>query len=203
MAHGRADNTGFGKCRVASTTARADDWMPTSIEVVRETRQGYPKSLGTMKPSTKPSECRRNTASSTTGPAMRAVEAVCPTIDPQIRDTISTEMSGVKVFAFSASPGIKWWISRPIATGPSTTWKVDTTSPTPSMRTRFPASMDTRVGVARGARSVDPVVISTERATSPLAMSVMRFDDVPPGHEPNKISPAAMSAGSLRRREMR
>jgi hypothetical protein len=53
-APGSEDSTGLGKCRVASTTASAEDWMPVSTDVVRATRSEYPRSLGTSHPKRKP-----------------------------------------------------------------------------------------------------------------------------------------------------
>lgn len=46
--------------------------------------------------------------------------------------------------------------------------------------TRDPTSILVRGPVTAVARRVDTVVIDTERATSPFAISVTRFDAVPP-----------------------
>jgi len=76
-APGREEWIGFGKWRVASTTASADDWIPVSTDVVRATRSEYPNSLGMPHPNTKPRECRIVTAMATAGPATSIADDVC------------------------------------------------------------------------------------------------------------------------------
>lgn len=57
----------------------------------------------------------------------------------------------------------------------------DMNIPLTSMSTMLPANQPTSADVTKGAMIVDVVVMSTERATSPPAMSVIRLLEVPPG----------------------
>ena len=89
-------------------------------------------------------------------------------------------------------------ISRPIATGASTTCRVESSSPEASTGTSDPARSDVRSGVITGAAHVETVVMSTERATSACAIRVTRFEAVPPGHAETRMRPTASGTGSAK-----
>ena len=54
----------------------------------------------------------------------------------------------------------------------------------------MPASQSTNSGVTMGARSVEAVVIPTEKATSPLQRNYIMLLETPPGQQTTKILPA-------------
>lgn len=54
-----------------------------------------------------------------------------------------------------------------------------------------------------GATSVETDVIVTDSATSPRARYETTFEDVPPGAQPTRITPAAISGGNVRDDEKR
>src|SRR5699024_9925206 len=51
-------------------------------------------------------------------------------------------------------------------------------------------------GVNNGANKVETVVIATDKATFPLAKNVMTFEAVPPGQQPTRMTPSAISGGN-------
>ena len=63
--------------------------------------------------------------------------------------------------------------------------------------THLPAKRYTKNGVTSGARRVDKIVIETDIDTFPPAMWVITFDAVPPGHDPTRIIPKAISLFTL------
>ncbi|MNE90142.1 hypothetical protein D3C80_1876240 [compost metagenome] len=65
----------------------------------------------------------------------------------------------------------------------------------PSTGRYWLANSQTRNGVMMGAASVVTEVQATESATSPFDRYVMTFDDVPPGQQPTRMTPAATSGG--------
>lgn len=83
---------------------------------------------------------------------------------------------------------------RPNATGARTTCRVDRIKSDDWILTYDPASLVVSHGVINTAATVEQAVITTERATSACAMSVTRFDAVPPGAHPTRIRPA-LNAG--------
>src|SRR5699024_2247535 len=50
-------------------------------------------------------------------------------------------------------------------------------------------------GLNNGANKVETVVIATDKATFPLAKNVMTFEAVPPGQQPTRMTPSAISGG--------
>ena len=56
-----------------------------------------------------------------------------------------------------------------------------------------------RSGVVSGASRVDSEVMPTENATSPLQRKLMMFEETPPGLQPTRMSPTAISFGKFRR----
>src|SRR5690625_3678951 len=59
------------------------------------------------------------------------------------------------------------------------------------------ASNKINAGVTNGANKVVQEVMATDKATFPLDKNVMTFDDVPPGQQPTRMTPAATSGGNL------
>ena len=53
-----------------------------------------------------------------------------------------------------------------------------------------------RPGVTSGARMVVQLVMVTDRAVSPRARKVITLEAVPPGQQPTRMTPMAMSGGS-------
>ena len=51
-------------------------------------------------------------------------------------------------------------------------------------------------GVNNGANRVVQDVIVTDNAVFPLAKNVITLDEVPPGHDPTRITPTAISGGN-------
>src|SRR5699024_7005097 len=51
-------------------------------------------------------------------------------------------------------------------------------------------------GVKNGDDKVETVVIATDKATFPLAKNVMTFEAVPPGQQPTRMTPSAISGGN-------
>jgi hypothetical protein len=82
------------------------------------------------------------------------------------------------------------------------TWRVDATRPSASTGTSDPASADVSAGVMNGAARVDAVVIITLSATSAFAISVTRFDAVPPGQHATRMTPTARGGESPKIRPM-
>mmetsp|Transcript_68934 Transcript_68934/g.164433 ORF Transcript_68934/g.164433 Transcript_68934/m.164433 type:complete len:281 (+) Transcript_68934:356-1198(+) len=170
--------------------------MPVSIDTVRETSSGSPRSFGTVYPSTNPPRCSPSTAPSSGSPAPAKEEEVWAMTDPQMSATNITQSSGVTPETDLDRPGSLVLISSPSATGASTTWRVERRRPDASTGTSEPASSDVISGVMIGAAHVDTVVISTDSATSACAIKVTRLEAVPPGHAETRISPTASGTGS-------
>ena len=82
----------------------------------------------------------------------------------------ATPTSGRKARSFLTTLGKHSLASTPSSVGTRTTWNVDSARPAASTGTSVPASTLVSSGVITIAPSVDAVVISTESATSPLAM---------------------------------
>ena len=61
--------------------------------------------------------------------------------------------------------------------------------------THCPAKPQTIKGIMIGAKSVEQVVIETDKGTSAFAKKPMTFDAVPLGQEPRRIMPTAISGG--------
>ena len=84
--------------------------------------------------------------------------------------------------------------SIPRTMGRRTTCTVEMATPTASTGTSAPSRSFAMRGVMKMAPTVVTVVMSTESATSPLAMYVQRLDAWPPLIEPTSTMPA-VSAG--------
>ena len=80
-------------------------------------------------------------------------------------------------------------------TGSTTASTIETNMPAAGTSMRSPANRSTIIGVMIGASSVEAVVIPTEKGTSPPQRNDMIFDEMPPGEQPTRISPTAISSG--------
>lgn len=78
------------------------------------------------------------------------------------------------------------------------TWMVEMAIPTGSTGTTVPRTSLAMSGVMKMHPMVVEVVITTESATSPLAMYVQRLDACPPLMEPTSTRPARRAFGSAR-----
>mmetsp|Transcript_21532 Transcript_21532/g.32494 ORF Transcript_21532/g.32494 Transcript_21532/m.32494 type:complete len:224 (+) Transcript_21532:354-1025(+) len=200
MAPGKHDE-GSLKAFEASTTARAEFCIPTSMLTVLDIFSDWPSSNFELTyPRAKPPACRPTTAARSAAPAWRAAPdaAWAATTDPQMPATASTEASGVNAPIPALSPGAKRFRATPAATGASTSWAVEASSARPSTATSEPTSARVSSGVASAAPAVDAAVIVTERATSAFAIRATKLLAVPPGQHPTNINPAARPGGSLR-----
>lgn len=105
--------------------------------------------------------------------------------------TNSTHSGGATGSSLSVTRGANVLSSIPHATGNSTTRRVPVKSSQPSNGTAAPVSLAARSGVITLASTVEHAVMATLSATSALAISVTRFEAVPPGQHPTRIVPAA------------
>ena len=80
-------------------------------------------------------------------------------------------------------------------TGTSTVWQIETNIDQNGTSMYDPASHRVSSGVRTGAMSVDSVVTDTDSATSPFARYVTTFEAVPPGAQPTRMTPTAISGG--------
>ena len=85
----------------------------------------------------------------------------------------------------------------PTAIGISTIWQIDQNMLNGSILIHWCAKSQISAGVTSGARIVVQLVMVTDRAVSPRARNVITFDAVPPGQQPTKITPTAMSGGKF------
>ncbi len=89
-------------------------------------------------------------------------------------------------------------MSSPATTGNSTILIIDRNRASAETESHWPASPKVIKGVKMGEMRVEVEVIATDSARSPFARYVTIFEAVPPGHDPNNISPTASSGGNLR-----
>ncbi|OKN71614.1 hypothetical protein AM469_006488 [Pseudomonas aeruginosa] len=87
------------------------------------------------------------------------------------------------------------------AMGTSTTWRIDRNIAANDTGSQAEASSQTSAGVTSGASRVVTEVIATDRATSPRDSQVITLEAVPPGQQPTRITPTAISAGNCNRRQ--
>ena len=71
-----------------------------------------------------------------------------------------------------------------------TIWTMDQNMATGLNWMRWPMRTQVKKGVRIGDRSVETVVMVTDRARSPLLIKVMTLDAVPPGQVPTRTTPA-------------
>src|SRR5699024_6472689 len=86
---------------------------------------------------------------------------------------------------------------KPSNTGINTTCKIDTIIAENEMSNQVEASSSVKLGVTIGASNVVTVVAATLNATLPFAKNVITLLEVPPGLDPTKITPIAISGGKL------
>lgn len=198
MAPGSALIAGFGKC-CASTTARAEFCMPVSILMVLARSSPERNACANTYPIPKPRLCSKTMERIKFRLLIeRSMWLLEAEIDPQINATKRTERLGVTDDTRLLVAGYLVLRNNPKTTGKSTTCSVDSTKSADFTATILPAYLVTSRGVINTAAIVDAVVIKIDSAKSAFAMSVTKFDAVPPGAQPTKINPDAISGGKLK-----
>ena len=137
-----------------------------------------------------PSTCSEKQAAWSAMPASLMGAAHWATAAPTRTQVESTPTTGEKGSIFLTVLGNLAFASMPTMMGTRTTWTVEMATPTASTGTMAPRMSLQRRGVMKMAPTVVTVVISTDRATSPLAMYVHRLDACPPLMEPTRTMPA-------------
>ncbi len=108
-----------------------------------------------------------------------------------------TETSGMMSTLFFACSFKKNWTIKPRMIGRITIFKIDINMVEAETSNHSRASTKMIAGVKIGASKVETDVTATESAVFPFARNVMTFEAVPPGHDPTRITPIAISAGKL------
>mmetsp|Transcript_3380 Transcript_3380/g.6858 ORF Transcript_3380/g.6858 Transcript_3380/m.6858 type:complete len:142 (-) Transcript_3380:937-1362(-) len=117
------------------------------------------------------------------------------TTEPQIKDTRTTDEKGVKRAAEVENLGNLSLSHIPSATGRRTTFEVDRNSDIELTLITEPHINLVRVGVSTDASTVLAAVISTDSATSALAIRETRLLAVPPGEHPTSVRPRKSDGG--------
>mmetsp|Transcript_534 Transcript_534/g.2031 ORF Transcript_534/g.2031 Transcript_534/m.2031 type:complete len:223 (+) Transcript_534:237-905(+) len=182
------------KCCDASRKPNAELFMAVSMAVVRAVVSSKPSRLTSWKPIAPPSRWSKATATCSSRPALMMGSTHCATDAPTSRTVAATPMTGQMGSTARQNFGTVALSVTPSAIGASTTWRVDMAMPMASTATMAPSTTLAMRGVMNTQPIVVEVVMSTDMATSPLAMYVHRFDACPPLMEPTSTRPAT-SAG--------
>ncbi|SPU05511.1 Uncharacterised protein [Bacillus spizizenii] len=106
-----------------------------------------------------------------------------------------TETSGRACTAFSTCFLKNILTITPAMIGNNTACKIEIIKDPGETGSHSLANSIIKTGVKTGANKVEIVVTATERAVFPFAKNVMTLEAVPPGQQPTRITPTAISAG--------
>src|SRR5699024_1757283 len=136
----------------------------------------------------------------TTPKISRPVSTICSLLPATTAVTIAviaiTETSGIAGTIFSVVLRRINLTIKPRTTGISTTLKTVKNISNAETSRHSRANKKIIAGVNNGATKVEAVVIATDKATFPLAKNVMTFEAVPPGQQPTRVTPSAISGGN-------
>ena len=123
--------------------------------------------------------------------------ATCPTAAATNKQVETMPTTGVTGVIFFTTLGNLAFMVMPTKMGANTTCKVETTMPAASTGTTVPKKVLHRKGVMKMAPTVVAVVMSTLKATLPLAINVQRLEAWPPLMLPTKTMPAVKAGSKL------